>query len=503
VSASGLGDPRSSHTYATDLAPVRITVRTGWWRFLPTTDAGGGASVTAQLLRLNGGSESADLVVTAVGRSVRELEQTLGFRLPSTVEGALRRVRPRDDLVLPGPVGGWKAAQARLLLDIGLDPEELPWRASRVDADGCVPDTYGRLMHADRPLRSWQHDPYRVEIVDSSRDNPFLDEEPFQLTYRICLGDRVVFAGDDVTVAARLTDRSDDAVREVVRQVLDRPRNPRDLTYTQQSFLEVQQDRLTLRTRSVTPPYPPRTRIRVDIGGGIAATGIVRGPVVRDGRTTGYLWRPDVADLPGHPGYRNPDHLRYADAAQVRDTLAARDTAVEGPDGPLVLTFGATVASIDDPRFERGRVLRAVDDGGRLTYDVQPHNDRAARYRVDVNDVIPLTGTAWPTIDRLLDARTAAGVPLISGEILVAVREIAMMPTGAPLVPAALVRHPLLSPDRILDPGLPSAAHDPAAPDATPGELPGPGPSGRLELPHQRPPEPPDMPGFDAGGLDL
>lgn len=496
-------DPRAYRAFAADRAPVRITVPSGWWRFLPTREADGAGSVTAQLVRWNADNASADLVVTAVRRTVWDLEQTLGFRLPATVEGLLHHGQPRDDLVLPWPDGGWRAAQGQLLVDVGLDPADQPWRASWVNAGGFQ-TTYGRRMHSDRPLRSWQHEPYMVEIVGAYRDNPVLDSEPLQLTYRICLGDRVVFAGDDVTIPSELAGGSDDAVREVIRQALDRPRDPRDLTYVQQSFLDVQRERLALRTLGLAPPYSPGSRVRVDLQGGMAATGVVRGPVVRNGRTTGYLWRPDVADLPGHPGYRNPDYLRYAEGTRVRDTLAAKDTAIEGQGGPVVLTFGATVASVDDPRFDRGRVLRAVDDDGLLVYDVEPDNNRGASYRLDVDDVIPLSGTAWPTVDRLLEARAAAGVALVPGEILVTLREIAMMPYSGRMVPAALVRQELHSPDRLLDPDTPSAAVDVVPADGLPGHLPALDPFGTAEPPPPSLPELPDTPDFDSwGDLDL
>lgn len=504
----GDGDPRGSYPYFTDPAPVRITVSAGWWRFLATTGADDARAVTAQLLGWPAEDGEPPLIVSVARPSLADLEQTLGFPLPQAVGATLASSPPRNDLVLPGPFGGWQVAQAQLLLDIGLDWDERPWRASRVDLAGHEPATYGRLLHVDPPLRIWQHDPYRVDIVSATPGGDGLAGGGHALTYRVCLNGDVIFAGQDALIPAESDPRSDDAVRRVIDRVIDQPWDRGEASFAQQSFLDVNRERLALRALRLTPPYSGGTRILVDLPGGLTATGVVRGPVVRGGRTAGYLWRPDVADLPGHPGHRRPDYVLYADAERVRDTLAGQDTAVDGPDGPVVLTFGATIATVDDPRFDRGTVLRAVDDAGRLAYDVQPIDDPRVWHRLDVHDVIPLTGTAWPTIDRLLLARDIDRVPLIPGEILVAVREVAVMPDVDPPVAGALVREALLSADRVLDPDAPFWPAHPAFSDVpqaadVPGLPPVAGATGPPGIPSPRLPEPPEGPGFGAMGPDL
>ncbi|WP_167534317.1 hypothetical protein [Frankia casuarinae] len=510
-------DPRSSYSYFTDPAPVRITVPTGWWRLLPTTGADGARDVTAQLVRWPGETSTPAVIVTVARLSLWELEQTLRFPFPRAVHTTFAASPRRDALVFPGPSGGWQVAHGQLLLDVGLDQDERPWRASRVDLTGREPATYGRLLHTDPPLRTWQRDLYQVDVVGAGTDDGVYgsrhDGSRHNLTYRVWLGGDVVFAGDDVMIPAGWDPRSDDAVREVIGQVIYQQWDRRELSFAQQSFLDVHRECLALESVGLPPPYPAGTRVRVDSPGGMTATGTIRRPVVRGGRTTGYLWRPDVADLPGHPGHGHPGYLLRADAAQVRATLEGKDTAVDGPDGPMIIAFGATVAAVDDPRFARGKVLRALDEEGRLAYDIQPDDDLRACHRLHADDVIPLTGTAWPTVDRLLQARDAAHVPLIAGEILVTVREIAVMPAVDPPVANALVRHGLLSPDRVLDPDTPdpiSAAY----PD--PSGLPGVSslpdvftlsdavdPDGPPPPRFPEPPSEPPDPGIGPMGMDL
>jgi hypothetical protein len=153
------GDPRGSLLYLADPAPALMAVPAGWWRLLATRGADGARTVTAQLVRWPVEDGPPPLIVTVARPSLADLEQTLGFPLPQAVGATLASSSPRNDLVLPGPFGGWQVAQAQLLLDIGLDWDERPWRASRVDLAGREPATYGRLLHVDPPLRTWQQPP--------------------------------------------------------------------------------------------------------------------------------------------------------------------------------------------------------------------------------------------------------------------------------------------------------------------------------------------------------
>ncbi|WP_157902515.1 hypothetical protein [Frankia sp. KB5] len=244
-------------------------------------------------------------------------------------------------------------------------------------------------------------------------------------TYRVWVDGRIILAGDDLDLTT-VDPLSDDALRRLAGQLLSWERAPRGYTARQITFL--QDDLAALQTALAipVPPYPPGTRIRAH---GVTDGTTSLGTTITTARdNTGnlhYVWRPDVYDLPGHP-YRHHhiDHTLTSPERLVEPTLEGPDTAVDGPNAPAVLTYGG---------------------------------------RIRAHEVEPIAGSAWPTIDSLLAARTAAHLPLADEELLVALRELTTTTRG-PLGPAVnRPARPIHSFDVTLDPHspeLPASAFD-------------------------------------------
>ncbi|MDT3444450.1 hypothetical protein [Pseudofrankia sp. BMG5.37] len=131
----------------------------------------------------------------------------------------------------------------------------------------------------------------------------------------------------------------------------------------------------------------------------------------------------------------------------------------------MILTTGAVVRTIDDPRFATGTVLRAFDrPNSGIHYEIQPHDAPLPPVLLHVGDVVPVRSTAWPTLQHLLDARATAGLPLQPGELLTAVREAASIldsPDGPRLGRPFPVAHPA-------SPALNPTGQTPIAVDTTP-----------------------------------
>ncbi|WP_052710807.1 hypothetical protein [Pseudofrankia sp. DC12] len=227
---------------------------------------------------------------------------------------------------------------------------------------------------------------------------------------------------------------SDDAIRNVVAGVFIRARRDNTLTARQHTFWTDHVERLTeTMFRPRERPYAPGTRIAVHHGDPRQTTTGRILAVADEPTGPAYLWRPDLADLPGHPWFTHPTWALRTPAHHVTPTLAGPDTNIN-PDEPL-MTTGALVATIDDPRFTVGTVLRAFhDDEHHLTYEIQPHDGALPPQRIPLDDVTPLRGTAWPTVEALLEARALANLSPQPGEILATTREMSFVidtPLGA------------------------------------------------------------------------
>jgi hypothetical protein len=298
-----------------------------------------------------------------------------------------------------------------------------------VHVPGRPDRTYRQALRDRPPLRAWEHDGYRVEILTA---DPYTDPDDgsprHAITYRLSHRDRVIFSGDDIDCPAHHDPASDTALRQVVTLLTaaDTAATP-----PQQRFLRDHADRLTAAITPPDPPYPPGTRITVTAPGRPAATGAITEHVPdRGGTALAYAWRPDTAELPGHPWHGHPQHALVTAAAHVTPTLAGPDRGLTGwtPDQPLA--YRAVVqATGQDGRQHTGHVLRAVHTDTDLAYDIAP-DPPGPPHRVPVDRIEPTTGTAWPSLDSLLAARAAAGIPLQEGEILTAAGHTADVTTG-------------------------------------------------------------------------
>ena len=342
------------------------------------------------------------------------LEEALGWAIPLLVHEELHLAAFAD----PPPAatdGDDPPPDAALHQD--------PWRPSRASAVRIGQDppfSFGALLRADRPDHRWRPGPVDLDLFAAS-----VEDEPGAL-YRMSESTRpgrppeVVFAGVVAGIPDRETLSSDDAVRHVLRELARRAVADGRLTGRQHAFL-VRHGDLLVGAAGELPdhPYPRGTRVAVHDGDpSRTATGTVLAVV--DGPTgPGYLWRPDVADLPGHPWQHHPTWALRAAIHETQATLAGPDTGVDGPAASPVLATGALVATVDEPRFAAAVVLRALlDPGTGLSYEVQPLDATLPAVRLDASAVVALRAAAWRSLDDLLTARAAASLPPTDGELI-------------------------------------------------------------------------------------
>ena len=441
--------------YTRDTSPVRFTVPGGWWRLRRTLAPLGQQRVTADLFT----TMRAPAVQIEAG--LEEIDGHLGFPLDARTRARLRRAEPDPAFVASYPT--LTPTQATRRADLR------PWRASRVDLAGSPATTYGRLQHADPPLRSWMDPAGEIQVEIMSADAATIASSPsgdllgLRLTYRIRHDGLVAFSGQAVTVPPHIDPSSDAALRAVITDLVT-PR-PVALTDRQRAALEA-----SWYLPDLVAEGPVRESGRVAIQGppGLpGATGAVRMVVSTQGQEI-CVWRPDFAELPGHPWRSHPERVIATPAERASPTLAAKDLAVESPTAPSHLVYGAWITTIDDPASQGGTVLRAYPHAHGLIYEFQPLEADAAPREIAARDVVPVRGTAWPDLRTLIHARMAAHVELIPGEHLLTLREAATVihhPTG-PILSAVT---PVETPDPALDPGLLSPTEpgpDPPPPSA-------------------------------------
>ncbi len=431
--------------YLADPAPVKFTAPGGWWRLRPTMGPIGPRMVTAELFT------ELKVPVLQVQARLGELDGHLAFPITDQMHDRLRRAAPQPHFV---------AVYAMLTPEhVARDARLRPWRASRVDLAATAPTTYGKLRHDDPPLRSWM-DPggdIHIEITSAAAVRTKHSTDPaLAVAYRVNHEGLAVFSGRSVTLAGNVDPTSDAALRAVVD---DLPRlRAKALTGRQREFLDASGH---LAHAVAEMPAGAGTRIAVQGPPGLpGATGTVL--MVIPGRSgERCLWRPDAADLPGHPWRGDRTRLIDTPAELATPVLTAKDTAVAHPTAPPHLTYGALIATIDDADTIGGVVLRAFPTEKDLIYEFQPVEVGQSARRIDAGEVVPVTGTAWPDLETLLAARDAANISLAVGESLLTLREAARVvdrPRGPALGPIT----PVDSLDLALDPDLLSAPDPPA-----------------------------------------
>ncbi|WP_045876460.1 hypothetical protein [Pseudofrankia sp. DC12] len=434
----------TGRTRETPRRPVEIEVAGGRWALDTVTDDAGELQVRAELTSRPANPATARSLWSTAKPTLAELEEELGWAIPHRAQNILTHHPPsRPAAAFAGPPSP--------PADVVRDPVYRPGRTSATRCAGYPPTTYGRLLHLEARTRRWQHGPVQVDIYRTD-----VDDDP-GVVYRVSdtTSDptpTVVFSGimTDIPGAPPLT--SDAVIRYVLLGCLARNLKPAGLTSSQRMFVLEQGDHIT----DAAPyrhqhPYPHGTRVAVhDVDPARTATGTVLALTTgNDGPA--YLWRPDLADLPGHPWYHHPTWTARTPIHQVTHTLANPDTHT-GPDAPPLLATGALVATVDDPRFAVGTVLRAFDDDEDLpSYEIQPHDGALPPLRLRLDDITPLRGSTWPSIDALLEARATAGLPPQPGEILTTPYETARVldtPTGpAVTFPLPALRPPSLALD--------------------------------------------------------
>ncbi|MBL7498312.1 hypothetical protein [Frankia nepalensis] len=460
--------------------PVEIEVTAGRWRLYPVLDNASEVQFAAELILGRTNKIPGPPRWAIVEPNVLALEEALGWAIPHPAQNAL--IVAQFDLPLPPP----PPSPANPLRDDVLRTFAFrPTRASAVHGLTSQPLTYGRLLAVEHPTRSWDPGPLTVDVFEATT----LDTRA--AVYRISdttpgQPPTVLFADFLTAIPDGDTLTTDDAIRHVLLAVLHRAEH-NGLTADQLAFLVDHKDLIaTALTGPPDHPYPRGTRIAVHDGDPTHTTTGTVLAIVDDPTGPAYLWRPDTANLPGHPWRDHPTWTLRTTPHQTQTTLATTDPTIDGPDAPPVLATGALVATVDDPRFTTGTVLRALheNDASGPAYEIQPHDAPLPPVTLAPDDVIPLRGTAWPTIDTLLAARNTANLPLKPGELLLTLREITIVadnPDGPQLLATRPVPHtasPALDPPDDLVPipvptGLahPASPHQPAGQNTPPATL--------------------------------
>jgi hypothetical protein len=274
-----------------------------------------------------------------------------------------------------------------------------------------------------------------------------------QMAYRIIHHDVVVFARSDLSLPASAVVSGDTTIRLARDHALTRP----DTSPDERAWLAAHGDELTARTEPPPAPFPPGTPIVVDAGGyrGPTTGQVIRASLDAAGRIVGYYWRPDAYNHVGHRYRRESYRWLLSAAGDVRPTLQAPDP------GPADLVgYGAQVRAIDHPDLLTGTVLRLLRGRGQtMMCEVQPDHPASSPITLAAADLQIIGGHGWLTIADLTAARDEAGHPLAAGEIMVTVRERALV-VGSPSGP--IVRRVQAAPRRP-DPLLDPDAHQPEA----------------------------------------
>ncbi|MCM3920284.1 hypothetical protein ND748_01090 [Frankia sp. AiPs1] len=199
--ATELASGRWSNLLA-DRSPVKIEVPGGWWRINPIIRRGVPGSVAAELFT----QPQARWPQLQARGYIWRVEEMIGFPLPAAAHAALRRAPaqpfyPRRDQII---------TTDDVLRDGALRPQ--PTSATQIN--GRPPTPFADLRDG-RPLRRWEHGDVRVDILTAGVSQ-LRAATGSRLSYRIFHQELVMFAGDDVTIPATMSPRSDAALQRVV-----------------------------------------------------------------------------------------------------------------------------------------------------------------------------------------------------------------------------------------------------------------------------------------------
>ncbi|ONH22560.1 hypothetical protein [Pseudofrankia asymbiotica] len=433
-------------------------MKAGTWRLrLRHSDGTGQALFIAELILNPPAGARHQPAWSASSTALAELEETLGWVIPPPIRQTLRNARSEGPSQADPPGNQVSDTVARA---------HQPTRTSTVRADGQPPVSYGRLLHRDQPACRFDNDGLRIDL------HPATQAGVDTLSYRISQTTPgqpplVLFSGTRGGVPPWQDIDADAALSAVLLSTLRRIHTG-ELTERQYNFLVHHQDLIIALTAGPPDqPYPPGTHVLLHPADPTRRAGGTVLAATEDATGQSYLIRPDAASLPGHPWRDQPTWTLRAGPWHVHATHTRTTHTADRPD---ILTTGAIAATIDDPRFTECTILRAFDDHGRR-YEVQPHAPHP-RITLPADDLIPVRGTAWPTVTALLTARATAGLPPQPGELLVTLRETAIVtatPTGPGIttLPSPNPPSPALDPANIQPVPAPAHPAQPAGQTAT------------------------------------
>jgi len=392
----------------------------------------------------------------AAAPTVWRLEEQLGFVIPLQVHAALR------DAALGCAPSPRPVRRARRLPR--LDASHRPRGGDPVFLHGRPLGLYGRLLRAQPPLARWSAATITVELYatlppDTTADTA-ADGQP-GYGVRLLRGGVPFFCADGPALPDTLRPRDPGTLHHLLAYLTRHEHWPH-VTGTDRAALTRDLPVLTAYATGAQPPLEHGSPVAIRVAPGQILTGTVLRTIDDPASATvsDVVWTPDLATLAGHPWHGQPARQLISPIADVTPGSAGRDTGLD--DGPLrhLLMFGAKVRSIDDPRWTTATVLRTFPGPHGFRHDIRPDEDQPyvldpTVLTVDAIDVEPLTGTAWPTLNRMISARVDAGVPFRVGEIILTARAVIDVIAGEDgrpaLGPARPRSRPRLDPLTALD----------------------------------------------------
>ncbi|MCK9878282.1 hypothetical protein MXD59_21335 [Frankia sp. Ag45/Mut15] len=295
--------------------------------------------------------------------------------------------------------------------------------------------TYGRILHNNAPLRTWEDGGHRIEIVNLTA-NPAAAQT---VSYRLWLDSALVVSGD-MSVAQEVSVEDDEMVRQVAAHAII-GRESSTLTARQQSAVAAHGEDLLRAVALPASPYPQGTRVALvgKDGRHTDITATVKDMIFDANGATWYAVHPEISRVPGHPLREHPDAFLILSADDLAPTLQAPSSGIEP-----ILSYGSRIRTIDHHTVTAGTVVRTFARADTPWYEIQSDDLAESTVRLSAQDIEPISGSFWPSIDDLVAARTEAGIHLQEGEVLVSLGGFATVDAGP--------QGPVLGPERELPP---------------------------------------------------